>query len=57
MCKDRLAGFYHWNDKQNLDQALMVARKCSVNLSKIKKWSEYEGQLVKFQIFIDSLKK
>ena len=27
---DRLAGFYHWNDRQNLDQAVMFARRLLV---------------------------
>lgn len=54
---DRLAGFYHWNDKQNLDQAVMVAKKCNINLSRVKQWSIKEGKLDKFNIFKRALKK
>lgn len=54
---DRLAGYYAWNDKQNLDQAVMVAQNQKVNLSKIKAWSENEGETVKYDSFIAALKK
>lgn len=53
---DRLAWFYHHKDRQCLDQAVMVARAHPVNLSKIKKWSEREGAVERFQIFIERLK-
>jgi len=36
---DRLAAYYHWNDLQSLDQALMVAKKNEVCLKEIEKWS------------------
>lgn len=48
--------FYHNKDRQCLDQAVMVARAHPVNLSKIKKWSEREGAVERFQIFIERLK-
>lgn len=55
--KDRLAAYYHWNDQQSLDQALMVARKQKIKLSEIKKWSEGEQSLEKFNRFRYLLKK
>ena len=55
--KDRLAAYYHWNDQQSLDQALMVARKQKIKLSEIKKWSEREQSLEKFNRFRYLLKK
>jgi hypothetical protein len=48
---DRLAGFYHWNDRQCLEQALEVARRQSIDLMRIEKWSRNENSLVKFREF------
>lgn len=55
--KDRLAAYYHWNDQQSLDQALMIAKKQKINLAEIKKWSEAEQSLEKFNRFKSLLKK
>ncbi|MBL8025253.1 MAG: hypothetical protein JNL74_02520 [Fibrobacteres bacterium] len=40
--KDRLAGYYHWNDLQCLDQALMIAEDNKIDLSELKRWSVVE---------------
>jgi hypothetical protein len=53
---DRLAWFYHYNDRQCLDQALAVARHHKVNFSKIKKWSAGENCEEKFEVFMERLK-
>ena len=53
---DRLVGYYHWNDQQNLEQALLVAKEQPINLEKIKKWSQTEGELPKFEKFLEKLK-
>lgn len=52
---DRLAGFYHWNDRQCLEQALEVARKQSIDLARIEKWSRSENSLVRFREFTAGL--
>jgi len=52
---DRLAGFYHWSDRQNLDQAVMVAKRHQINFKKVQLWSNKEGHLQKYQEFLDSL--
>ncbi|MBK7960350.1 MAG: hypothetical protein IPK04_03460 [Bdellovibrionales bacterium] len=52
---DRLAGYFHWNDKQNLDQALMIAKKYPVKIKEIEKWAKGEGEIKKFEIFRNSL--
>lgn len=52
---DRLAGYYHWNDKQNLDQALMIAMKHPIKIREIEKWSKAEGALEKFKTFQEKL--
>lgn len=53
---DRLAAFYHWSDRQSLEQAVMVAQNHPVKLLKIKKWSEREGMLDRYEVFLDQLK-
>ena len=52
---DRLAAFYHWSDRQCLDQALMVACHHKVDLAAIERWSAAEGQPRKFQEFKEAL--
>lgn len=55
--KDRLAAFYHWNDRQGLDQAVWVALAHPVKLAEIKKWSDFEGKPDGFLTFEAELKK
>jgi hypothetical protein len=40
---DRLAAFYHWQDRQTLDQAVVVASRHSVDLEAVHRWSLEEG--------------
>lgn len=49
--KDRLAAYYHWQDRQSLVQAVMVADENKVNLQEIERWSRGEGKLDKFEDF------
>jgi hypothetical protein len=49
--KDRLAAFYHWNDRQGLDQALMVAAQQRFSMPTVEKWSVAEGHQEKFTLF------
>jgi len=55
--KDRLAAYYHWNDQQALEQAVMVAESQKINLSDIKRWSEQEGYSEKYQKFLARLRR
>jgi len=41
--RDRLAAYYHWNDLQSLEQAVLVARAHKVDLREIARWSRAEG--------------
>ena len=50
-CRDRLAAFYHWNDRQSLMAAVAIARRRKVNLSAIGNWSEAENALPGFEAF------
>lgn len=53
---DRLAAFYHWRDRQSLDQALLVAISHPVKIKQIEKWSTLEGEKAKFDEFKRKLK-
>lgn len=50
-CRDRLAGFYHWNDRQCLSAAVAIARRHRVDMSLIRRWSVREGFLAAFEEF------
>ncbi len=54
---DRLAAFYHWDDHESLEQALMVAQRQKIDLPEIENWSADEGMNEKFAVFRDRLKK
>jgi hypothetical protein len=42
--KDRLAAYYYHNDRQCLEQALLVTQSRDVDLAEIERWSLAEGQ-------------
>jgi hypothetical protein len=46
--KDRLSGYFHWNDKPCLDQAVLVAQKNPVEINEIERWSKNEGKADEF---------
>jgi hypothetical protein len=49
--KDRLAAYYHWEDLQSLDQAILVASNNIVNFNEIERWSIVENFKEKYLIF------
>jgi hypothetical protein len=51
--KDRLAGYYFWNDQQSLAQAILVAKHNRINLADIKRWSQASGNIKGFEIFLE----
>lgn len=54
--KDRLASFYHWDDRQGLEQALDVCREIqTIDFEELKRWSKGEGFLEKYQDFLNHL--
>lgn len=53
--KDRLAAYYHWNDEQSFDQALMVCKENQVDLKEVERWSLNEGMEEKFKVFKENL--
>ncbi len=54
-CRDRLAAFYHWNDRQSLAAAAEIGRRRRVNIEAIRRWSTREGMTDKFRAFLESL--
>ena len=50
-CRDRLAAFYHWSDRQSLRSAVEIALRERVNMMAIRRWSEREGAPDRFEEF------
>jgi len=48
--KDRLAAYYFWEDKQALEQAVLLSKSHNINLKEVERWSKAEGQTEKFKI-------
>lgn len=46
--KDRLASYYHWGDRQSLEQAILVAKSSRIDLDEIERWSNSEGKQKEF---------
>ncbi|MBX9879458.1 MAG: nucleotidyltransferase [Candidatus Obscuribacterales bacterium] len=53
---DRLAWFFHCNDRQCLDQAVWIAEKHPISLEKVESWAGHEGQEEKFKVFLSRLR-
>jgi len=56
-CRDRLAAFYHWNDRQSLITAVQIASHRTINLKSIRAWSEREDASEKFSEFLEMLRQ
>jgi len=54
-CRDRLAAFYHWNDRQSLAAAVAIALRNRVTLNKVRSWSRSEGHLEGYTSFLVEL--
>lgn len=48
-CRDRLATFFHWADRQSLAVAVEIAHRNEVDLARIRRWSEAEGHAARFE--------
>ena len=49
--KDRLAGFYAWNDEQSWEQAVEVARRQKIKWKDLQKWHDAEGEAEGYEKF------
>ena len=56
-CRDRLAAFYFWGDRQSLEAAKEIGLRNRLNFSKIRKWSVEEGFADKYREFVDELNR
>jgi len=54
-CRDRLAAFYHWSDRQSLEAAVKIALHSKVDLAAIREWSRREGHLDGFRTFVKEI--
>jgi hypothetical protein len=54
-CRDRLAAYYHWRDRQALEVAVWIARESIVDLETIRDWSVREGRSQDFEHFLRRL--
>jgi hypothetical protein len=50
-CRDRLAAYFHWNDRQSLEVAVAIASRNRVDLDRIRRWSRGEGHSTRFEEF------
>lgn len=56
-CRDRLAAFFHWSDRQSLAVAVEIAHRHEVDLARIRRWSESEGHRTRFEEFERELER
>ena len=56
-CRDRLAAFYHWNDRQSLEVAIQIALRNPVDVTAIRRWSRRENADTKFNSFLERLER
>jgi len=55
--KDRLSSFFHWADKEGLNQAINICLEQEIDFEEVERWSLQEDQKDKFEIFKNLLKK
>jgi len=55
--KDRLSWYYHNNDTECLEQAVLVAKQNDIDIQEVKRWSSVEGKESVFEEIKDLLKK
>ncbi|MFC2156454.1 hypothetical protein ACFLT9_01325 [Acidobacteriota bacterium] len=49
--KDRLAAYFHWNDRPSLEQAVLVCLYQKVNFKELKRWGKSEEMMDKYVLF------
>lgn len=54
---DRLAAFYHWRDRQSLDQAVAVTASQDVDLDVVRRCSVTEGHTGHYEEFLRALRR
>lgn len=56
-CRDRLAAFYHWRDRQSLTVAAWIAMRNRINLPTLRRWSVAEGMAERFEEFLTEIQR
>jgi hypothetical protein len=56
-CRDRLAAFFYWNDRQSLRAAAAIAVAKRVDMAVIRRWSVQEGNAERFQEFAEEARR
>jgi len=56
-CRDRLAAFYHWRDRQALAAAVSIAARHPVVMKRVREWSGSEGHHDGFEEFLTELRR
>jgi len=56
-CRDRLAAFYHWSDRQSLAVAVAIALRHRVLWKRIRSWSTAGGAGARFEEFHAEVKR
>ena len=54
--KDRLAAYFHWGDRQSLEQAILVSRSNFIDIANVESWSIKEGKMAEFEEYKQRLK-
>lgn len=56
-CRDRLAAFYFWNDRQSMEVAVRIGLREKIDLRAVRRWSESEGMVEKYAEFERELER
>lgn len=56
-CRDRLAAFYHWGDRQALQVAVAIAKVNRIGIQRVRMWSVGEGAEDKFEEFLRAVRE
>jgi hypothetical protein len=56
-CRDRLAAFLHWRDRQSLRTAVTIALRNPIDLKKVRAWCTREGFPEGYEEFLAELQK
>jgi hypothetical protein len=56
-CRDRLAAFYFWSDRQSLKTAVQIALRHPIDLDIVRAWSDAEGHGSEFEEFRTELQR
>ena len=56
-CRDRLAAFFHWSDRQSMEVAVHIALANRLDWRRIRRWSEAEGNVARYEEFLAELRR